>query len=315
VTIVVGTRRQEPTASPVAPQSRDDGWSGEVSAALASAAFLSAVFVAFTGLAAGPLRYVDAYAHLAVDPGGWTPLLHVLDRIGQRAVCLPVLAVVLLLVWRRTRSWRPAVLAGGAVFGVNLVVLILKVGLGRSAPATSDPSFFSGGMAYPSGHTANIVLVYGVAAYLVTRYLVPPQRVQAALRGVVGLLCATMVVVSLTLSWHWFGDLVAGLLVGGVVLELAIAVDAVLPTRLPARWLAGLTPRLADILGSAWAGQRGDVRVQPPLVLAQPGERVEQGVLRVPADQHVVGDRDHLHRAEHHGGVAEQQAAVQPALD
>ena len=35
-----------------------------------------------------------------------------------------------------------------------------------------------------------------------------------------------MVVVSLTLNWHWFADLIAGLLVGGVVLELTVAADA-----------------------------------------------------------------------------------------
>ena len=34
-----------------------------------------------------------------------------------------------------------------------------------------------------------------------------------------------MVVVSMTLNWHWFADLVAGLLIGGVVLELSVAAD------------------------------------------------------------------------------------------
>ncbi len=38
-----------------------------------------------------------------------------------------------------------------------------------------------------------------------------------------------MVVVSVTLNWHWFADLIAGLIVGAVVLELTIAADAALP--------------------------------------------------------------------------------------
>ena len=39
----------------------------------------------------------------------------------------------------------------------------------------------------------------------------------------------TMVTTSLTLSWHWFADLVAGLLVGAVLLQLTVAADTALP--------------------------------------------------------------------------------------
>jgi hypothetical protein len=38
-----------------------------------------------------------------------------------------------------------------------------------------------------------------------------------------------MVVTSLTLNWHWFADLIAGLLIGGVVLQLTAAVDTAVP--------------------------------------------------------------------------------------
>ena len=62
---------------------------------------------------------------------------------------------------------------------LNLLVLILKVGLGRGQPGLADPSFFVGGMAYPSGHTANIVLVYGLAVYLLGRYLRVSRRTYA----------------------------------------------------------------------------------------------------------------------------------------
>ena len=68
---------------------------------------------------------------------------------------------------------------GAAVFVLNLLVLVLKVGLGRGQPGFADPSFFVGGMAYPSGHTANIVLVYGLAVYLLGRYLRVSRRTYA----------------------------------------------------------------------------------------------------------------------------------------
>jgi membrane-associated phospholipid phosphatase len=193
------------------------------------AGFLGLVFVGFTLLAMGPLVSLDAYFNLAPPPPGWVPFLHVLDRIGQRAICLPLLAAVTLFCWRRVRSWRPAVVAAVAVFMLNLVVGILKIGLGRGQPETANPSFFVGGMAYPSGHTSNILLVYGVAVYLLTRYARVPRRAVRLLWGLVAVLSLTMVLTSLTLDWHWFADLIAGLVVGAAMLQLTVSVDHVVP--------------------------------------------------------------------------------------
>ncbi len=200
-----------------------------MSSALALAGFLALVFVAFTLLAMGPLISIDAYFNLATPPRGWVPVLHVLDRIGQRAVCLPVLAVATLVCCRYRESWRPVWVAALSVFSLNLVVLVLKLLLGRAQPESADPSFFVGGMAYPSGHTSNIVLVYGLVVYLMGRYRGVRQVTRGIMWAVVAALSLTMVGTSMTLSWHWFADLVAGLLVGATVLELTVAVDAKVP--------------------------------------------------------------------------------------
>lgn len=215
---------------------RDDGWTSAVSSGFALAGFLSLVFAAFTLLAMGPFVRYDAYFNLAPPPPEWVPVLHVLDRVGQRAVTLPILGVVVYVVYRRTRSWRPVVLSAASVFVLNLLVLILKVGLGRSAPGTADPSFFAGGMAYPSGHASNIVLYYGLATYLLAHYLRVARRTQTLMWGAVAFLAVTMVATSLTLNWHWFADLVAGLIIGGIVLELTATVDRMVPAHL---WAAG----------------------------------------------------------------------------
>jgi membrane-associated phospholipid phosphatase len=213
-----------------------DGWTSPVSSALALAGFLGVVFVGFTLLALEPLMAIDAYFNLDPPSPTWVPILHVLDRVGQRAVCLPILGVVVFLCWRRSRSWRPPIVAAVSVFCLNLLVLVLKVGLGRGQPSSADPSFFIGGMAYPSGHTANIVLVYGLAVYLVGRYYGLSPRVYGALWAAVALLSLMMVVVSMSLNWHWFADLVAGLIIGGLVLEVTVAADVWSTTaRNPAR--------------------------------------------------------------------------------
>jgi len=211
------------------------GWDSEVSSGLALAGFLALVFVAVTLLAIGPLAKFDAYFTLAPPPSSWLPVLYVLDRVGQRAVCLPVLALVALALCWKYRTLRPAVVAAAAVFALNLLVLVLKVTLGREGPYTVDPSFFNGGMAYPSGHSANIVLVYGLCVYLISRYAAPSRRTHALLWGAVAALAVTMLVTSLTLDWHWFADLVAGFIVGGVVLELTASIDRAVPqVQLPA---------------------------------------------------------------------------------
>ncbi len=202
-----------------------DGWTSPVSSALALAGFLGVVFVGFTLLALEPLMAIDAYFNLEPPSPTWVPILHVLDRVGQRAICLPILGVVVFLCWRRSRSWRPPIIAAVSVFCLNLLVLILKVGLGRGQPSAADPSFFIGGMAYPSGHTANIVLVYGLAVYLLGRYFGVSRRAYGAMWTAVALLSVMMVVVSMSLNWHWFADLVAGLIIGGLVLEVTVAVD------------------------------------------------------------------------------------------
>lgn len=238
----------------------DDGWTSAASSAFALAGFLFLVFGAFTLLAMEPFIRYDAYFNLDPPPRSWVPFLHVLDRVGQRAVALPILAVAAFVVCRRTRSWRPALVAGCAVFALNLVVLVLKLVLGRAAPNTADPSFFAGGMAYPSGHSANIVLVYGLIAYLVTEYTNPSRRTRAVLWGVVGVLSVTMVATSLTLNWHWFADLVAGLLVGGVVLELTAGVDRATPDDgLVAGRLRTVATRLRPLWPRTSRGRAGHV--------------------------------------------------------
>lgn len=235
----------------------DDGWDSAIASGLAFAGYLALVFAAFTLLAMGPLVRYDAYFNLAPPPPEWVPFLQVLDRIGQRAVALPILGVALLWVYRASRSWRPVVVAACSVFVLNLVVLVLKVGLGRAAPGTADPSFFAGGMAYPSGHSANIVLVYGLVAYLVGHYTRSSVRVRRALWGAVACLAVTMVVTSLTLNWHWFADLVAGLLVGGVVLELTATVDRWVPRHALARGgRAGMQDLLSRVTGVRRRGRR-----------------------------------------------------------
>lgn len=198
---------------------------------LVVAVVLAALFVAWTWFLAGPLNGagIDQSLNRGYRIRRYIDVLRVMDRVGQRAVALPILGAVAGVIAWRHRSMRPVLISVSVVVAVNLCVLFLKLWLGRGAPLDHRPSFFADGQMYPSGHTSNIVSVYGTAAYLVWHYTGAGRRIRTAMVVAVGLLAVIMTVTSLLLRWHWFGDLIAGFLVGGVVLAVAVAIDRVVP--------------------------------------------------------------------------------------
>jgi len=201
---------------------------------LTVAAVLGVTFVGYTWLVInwGPFIRLDDLLDRNYHVQSLWPVLSRVDRVGQRAVCLPILAVVVAATAWRHRSWRPALLAGIAVFSVNLLVLIAKVAMTRGRPV-SGRGFFSGGDMYPSGHTANVLVVYGLCFHLITHYGQVSARTKRLLLRAVCVLSVVMFATSLTLRWHWFSDLVGGFMVGGAVLALTVGIDAALPFRSP----------------------------------------------------------------------------------
>lgn len=204
---------------------------------LTSVRVLLVALIGVTVLVAGPARGLEEAAHRH-----WARLLtpellpfiqNVLDRIAGQAVCAPVLgAVALTLAWRH-RTFRPiwcALVAEAAFYGgVGLMKLILA----RPAPTTRDSDMLDGGIvtygwhgiSYPSGHAAEAILIYGTAVYLIARWTsVSPTTLRRLVIGV-GAITLNAVAVSYYLGWHWIGDLIAGILVGGLLLRLLIEAD------------------------------------------------------------------------------------------
>ena len=113
---------------------------------------------------------------------------------------------------------------------LNVVVGAFKYGLGRTKPKEGFDLLHAGGMSYPSGHASNAILIWGMVAYLIYRYA-HVNRYQGRLASAgVGLLALTVCVVSLLRNTHWFSDLFGGLLLGGSLLVLIIAIDRYFPS-------------------------------------------------------------------------------------
>jgi len=170
------------------------------------------------------------------------PLLSVWVLLGQRAVCLAIAAAW--LGWRavRGRDLRPLFVLGLATLLLNASVGLVKTVVGRLGPLQLGPvaahrgasTIFAGGTIFPSGHTANAVVTWGLLAWLARRH----RRVW----GVVAALLAVSVgLTTIYLGTHWVSDVLAGWAAGGLVL---LAVPALVPPadRL-ARASAALRPR------------------------------------------------------------------------
>ncbi|MET8703913.1 phosphatase PAP2 family protein [Kitasatospora sp. NPDC058032] len=146
---------------------------------------------------------------------GLQPLLDTWVVAGQRGPS--ALAAFAWLGWRARRLGRirPLLVMGAALLLLNLTVGGVKIVTGRLGPHyaryVGSPELFSGGTIFPSGHTANAVVTWGVLAYLAVRW----RRLGALLAG------ATAWSVGLTtvyLGTHWVTDVLAGWAAGLLVL-------------------------------------------------------------------------------------------------
>ncbi|MCP3757493.1 phosphatase PAP2 family protein [Streptomyces sp. TBY4] len=150
----------------------------------------------------------------------WPQLHAFLDYLvvlGQRGP-----TAVMVAAWLGWRSWRqhtlrPLITLGVALLLLNITVGAVKLGLGRLGPhyATQIGSaeLFAGGDIFPSGHTANAVVTWGILAYLASTTVT--RRVLSLVSAVVSLSVGATTVY---LGTHWVSDVLLGWLAGLLVL-------------------------------------------------------------------------------------------------
>jgi membrane-associated phospholipid phosphatase len=159
----------------------------------------------------------------------WTPARHwpqlagVLDWwvvLGQRGICLSMAALWLGRRAWRERNGRPLVVLLVATALTEVSVGGMKVMTGRLGPLQLGPDavlpgaaevFAASGTIFPSGHTANAVVTWGVVAMLARRH----RRLAAVLAAVVAI---SVGLTTVYLGTHWLSDVLAGWCAGGLVL-------------------------------------------------------------------------------------------------
>lgn len=190
--------------------------------------------------------------------------------LGQRGP-----TAVMVACWLGWRSWRQHTLRPLLTLGVSLLLLnatvgAVKYGLGRLGPhyATQIGSaeLFAGGDIFPSGHTANAVVTWGILAYLAATPRA--RRYLSAMSAVVSL---GVGLTTVYLGTHWLSDVVLGWAAGLLIL-------------LGLPWCEPLITRAEDWIFAARERLSARSRLVPAPPVAAGGPRP------VPAGQPAVGE-------------------------
>lgn len=137
--------------------------------------------------------------------------------LGQRGP-----TAVMVACWLGWRSWRQHTLRPLLTLGVSLLLLnatvgAVKYGLGRLGPhyatQVGSAELFAGGDIFPSGHTANAVVTWGILAYLAATPRA--RRYLSAMSAVVSL---GVGLTTVYLGTHWLSDVVLGWAAGLLIL-------------------------------------------------------------------------------------------------
>lgn len=114
----------------------------------------------------------------------------------------------------RCRSWRPVVLAlvgGGAV---PLVLFTAKALVGRQRPPLPFALIDAGGYSFPSGHATGTAAITAIAAWMLTRWLIPWWTVRVTVWTVA--IGATFLIgfSRVYLGVHYASDVLSGWMLG-----------------------------------------------------------------------------------------------------
>jgi membrane-associated phospholipid phosphatase len=227
--------------------------------------------------------------------------------LGQRGP-----TAVMVAAWLGWRSWRqhtlrPLLALGAALLLLNITVGAAKIGMGRLGPhyatVIGSNEMWRGGDIFPSGHTANAVVTWGILAYLASTPRA--RRYLSALSAVVAL---GVGLTTVYLGTHWLSDVVLGWAAGLLVL-LALPWCEPLITR-GETWLLDRRDR--------WLSHRTNVSAAPsfPLGPAAPVAHMperDEAPSREPLPVHAGTGRTVAHLTQGRHPARSERPPVTPA--
>jgi membrane-associated phospholipid phosphatase len=179
--------------------------------------------------------------------------------LGQRGP-----TAVMVAAWLGWRSWRqhtlrPLLALGAALLLLNVTVGAAKLGMGRLGPhyatVIGSNEMWQGGDIFPSGHTANAVVTWGILAYLAST-----PRARRYLSAISAVVALGVGLTTVYLGTHWLSDVLLGWAAGLLIL-LALP------------WCEPLIARAESWLldwRDAWLNRRTGAAAQPPAPVGTP---------------------------------------------
>lgn len=118
--------------------------------------------------------------------------------------------------WRLHR-WAPVIVSAVTVLGLDVVLWVVKVWIGRPAPASGiNDVFVPPGVSYPGGHAACALVACLWIVHMIA--VVDPNTswLRAAHVGAV-VLAVVVALTTHTLGYHWITDTLGGWLLAGAI--------------------------------------------------------------------------------------------------
>lgn len=199
--------------------------------AMAAGVILLAVFVSLSATVAaidgalGSLVRTDRVAAIAA----YSPDV---SALASTHLILPLTAAAV-AVLALARHWHGALTLAISVLATQAVVQFVKIVVARPRPDVNDTMMEAAGPSFPSAHSATAVALYATLAIVVARRFRGWTRV--AVLGAGGIVVAAIGVSRIQLGAHYPIDVLAGWMVGALLVLVSWALVARLAVRPVAR--------------------------------------------------------------------------------
>ena len=164
--------------------------------------------------------------------------------LGSTVVLIPAIVVIGLLAYRRGKGWRALAVLAAAQGGSIVLYDLVKVLVARPRPSITPLIATATGFAFPSGHAAQAVAVFGALAYLASGWT-GRWSAKVALWAAAVVVALVVGLSRVYLGVHWPSDVIGGWFLGAL-------------------WLAALLMTLRFAGGGAAGGGRPASGRPPP---------------------------------------------------